>query len=136
EAPALIPRPDGFWLAWISRALAQPKKPAPKTGGKKPDDKAADAGPPADDPVVDLGHRWLRIAPLDENNALAGEPHDVTPRDTHVLVFDLAPLPGSGALLAWRDDHSTPGIEGGAVHVARIAPGGSIERSAIEDDKV
>jgi hypothetical protein len=134
EAPVLAPRPGGFWLAWISRQPPERPKQKPKHKATKPDPAANE--PPADDPVVDLGRRWLRLAPLDENGALSAEPRDVTGRQTHVLVFDLAPLPDGGALLAWRDDASSPGVEAGAIHLARIGPDGALGAFVIEDEKI
>lgn len=138
EAPRLARRPGGYWLAWISRQ--PPERPAdrPKARRQKKGAKPAPepAEPPPDDPVVDLGRRWLRIAPLDQNGALLAEPRDVTGRQAHVLVFDLAVLPSGGAVLAWRDDPTSPGVERGAVHLARVGAGGAIEVSTLEDEAV
>jgi hypothetical protein len=136
EAPQLAPRPGGLWLAWISRhAPDRPnQKPKPKQKGVKP--PTAPSEPSGDDPVVDLGRRWLRLAPLDENGALSAQPRDVTGRQTHVLVFDLAPLPDGGALLAWRDDSTSPGAEAGAIHLARVGADGAIDTFLIEDEKI
>jgi hypothetical protein len=136
EAPRLAPRPGGFWLAWISRQLPERHKSKPKDKPKNAKPAPETSGPPADDPVVDLGRRWLRIAPLDENGALGAEPRDVTSRQSHVLVFDLAPLDDGGALLAWRDDASSPGVEAGAIHLARIGADGSLDAFTIEDEKI
>jgi hypothetical protein len=127
EAPRLVLRSGGFWLVWIARHAPPAKKARAKQEAKP------DAAP--EDPLVDIGRRWLRIAPLDENGALFGEPRDVTSREAHVLVFDVAPLPGGGAVLAWRDDRAAPGTEGGAVHLARVAPDGSSERDRIEEEE-
>lgn len=118
EAPRLTRRPGGFWLAWISHSAA----------GKD----AADAATS----VVDLGNRALEIVPLDDNASPTSSPVAVTSKSSHVLVFDLAPAADGGALLAWRDDEASPGVEGRIVRMARVAAGGSVDASVIDDDKV
>jgi hypothetical protein len=125
----LAPRPGGYWLGFIShrlpggRAPARPPKPAPS---------AVDEGP---EELLDLGPRWLEIVPVDAQGVPTAPPRAVNPEQSHVLVFDLGATPDGGALLAWRDDRTTPGAEGGSVNVARVAGDGSIERSVIDDDE-
>lgn len=129
EAPHVVRRPGGFWMAWIHhppRGDAKDKKaPAPTASAE-----------PVDDPLVELGNRVLRIAPLDENGVLIGEPKDVTGKSSHVLVFDLSPGPDGSALLSWRDDDTSPGVEGRSVHLARVKTGGSVEESVIQDEAI
>lgn len=118
EAPRVVARPGGFWLAWISHSAA----------GK------SDAG--AAEPVVELGNRALALVPLDDNGVPTTSPTAVTSKRSHVLVFDLAPAPDGGALLAWRDDEASPGVEGRIVRLAHVKPGGSVDASIIDDEKV
>ncbi len=119
EAPRVVARPGGFWLAWISHSAAAGK---------------SDAGAP--EPVVELGNRSLSLVPLDDNGVATASPTAVTGKASHVLVFDLAPAPDGGALLAWRDDEASPGVEGRIVRIAHVKPGGSVDASVIDDEKV
>jgi len=135
EAPRIVRRPGGFWLAWISHTRAHAKRPgASKLAAKTA--PVASAGPGAGSGIVELGSRWLELVPLDENGSPTAPPIAVTQHDAHVLVFDVAPAPDSGALLAWRDDEAAPGAEGRIVHLARVRPGGSTETHVLDDEKV
>jgi hypothetical protein len=131
EAPHVVDRPGGFWLAWIDH-------PKSEAAAKKGSDKPAPAASATDmeDPLVELGQRVLMLAPLDENGALAGAPKAVTGNGAHVLVFDLAAGPDGSARLSWRDDDTSPGVEGRTVHLARVSSGGAVQQTVIEDDAI
>jgi hypothetical protein len=131
ETPRLAPRPGGYWLGFISHRLPGSRAAVPQRI-PKPAPSATDEGP---EELLELGPRWLGIVPVDAQGAPTAPPQAVNPEQSHVLVFDLAGTPEGGALLAWRDDRTTPGAEGGSVNVARVAGDGSIERSVIEDDE-
>ncbi|HEY6559539.1 MAG TPA: hypothetical protein VI072_19790 [Polyangiaceae bacterium] len=137
EMPAAVPRGSGYWLAWVASA------PTPRPGaaaGARPTVKPSRVAPEgSSDPapsVLDFGNRWIEIVALDENAAPIGAPQAVTPRDRHVLIFDLAESADGGALLAWRDDDSAPGAESRIVHLARVNAGGAVERFVIDDEEV
>lgn len=140
EMPQVAPRPGGYWLAWVASLSEE----APKHAGQgvphraKPSgDAGADFDPESEaNSVLELGNRFIELVPLDANGAPATAPVAITPRDRHVLVFDLAPAPEGGALLAWRDDDTSPGAEGRFVHLARVRTGGAIERTLVDDEDV
>jgi hypothetical protein len=131
ETPRLAPRPGGFWVGFISHRLPGAKATSPRRA-PKPAPSAEDDGP---EELLDLGPRWLEIVPVDGQGVPTAPPRVVNPEQSHVLVFDLASTSDGGALLAWRDDRTTPGAEGGSVNVARVSGDGSIERGVIDDDE-
>lgn len=132
ESPRLVPRPGGFWLAYVARGGVTQKLVLPK-----------DEVDPVDDDEIDEergGERietsWVEIVPLDENGAPGGAPARVTPREGTVLGFDLAPGADGGAVLAWRDDASPTGGGGGTVQVAYVGPGGVGALRPLADEDV
>lgn len=130
EAPHLTLRPGGFWIAWVRDEKSKKKaRPAAPAGGD------ASAPRPAP-PLVELGVRGLEVMPLDAQGSPAGNPLPVTPPGSHVLVFDLAPAPGGGAFIAWRDDEAAPGEESRTVHLARVGADGSVHVHVIDDERV
>ncbi|MBX3126960.1 MAG: hypothetical protein KF718_09600 [Polyangiaceae bacterium] len=134
EAPQLAPRPGGFWAAWLVRAAPPAVVRAP--AGKRAPSPATAASDQPDPPVVELGRRRLRLVPLDENGARLGEPLDVTAPLSQVLVFDLASSAQGDALLAYRDEPTSPGVEAEVVRFARVLPGGSVEHHDLADAAV
>jgi hypothetical protein len=128
EGPRLARRDGGFWIAWVSRERVQ-KPPAAARPRRR------DAGSETDS-VVEDGRRALRVARLDENGSFVAEPLIASNPDSHVLVFDLASRSNGELLLAWRDDETVVGAEAGGVKLARVAPDGSVERAAVQDDDV
>jgi hypothetical protein len=141
EAPRLVPRPQGFWLAWISHSThadagAPRRRSAAPGDGSQPQRSAGQASE-AGGPVVDLGPRWLEIVPLDAAAVPLSPPQVVTKNpDSHVLVYELAAAPDGGAWLAWRDDRTTPGVEAGQAHLALVRADGTIEGRVVEDDQL
>jgi hypothetical protein len=110
ESPRLAPRPGGYWLAYVAR----------RAGAD------GDAGYEAD-PV---GFRWLEVLPLDAQGSPTGAARAVTPRDAHVIAFDMAPLEDGSALVVWRDN-DTP-LESAAGPVMRtVVRAGSIEQPSV-----
>ncbi len=132
EMPEVVPRGAGYWLAWV--AAGPQARPAARAGTREKPRPAASGDAP--ESVLEFGNRWIEIVALDENAAPLGAPQAVTPRDRHVLIFDLAPAADGGALLAWRDDDSAPGSESRIVHLARVTASGAVERSVIDHDDV
>jgi hypothetical protein len=122
ESPTLVRRSGGFWAAWVANARrAVDRKERPE-----PSDTAA---------PVEMGPRFVMLEPLDDAGKPTGAALAVTPKDGHVMGFDIAPA-RDGALVAWRDDATSPATAGGTVHVALVRPDGSIEPRAITDDEV
>jgi hypothetical protein len=116
ESPILAPRPGGgYWLAYIAR---------------RPGVESPDAGYEAE-PVA---FRWIEVLPLDAQGSPSGVARAATPRDAHVMVFDMAPLDDGSALIAWRDN-DTP-LESAAgpvmrtvVHMGTIEPASQLVAS-------
>jgi hypothetical protein len=123
ESPHLAARPGGAWLAWIEQ------HPLPEAVKKR---AAADAGD--EEPGgLETGPRSLRIVGLDAQGKPSGAPLALTKNDSHVLAFELAPWPDGGAVVAWRDDPTAPGVEGGSLHLAHVKPDGTTELGALDD---
>ncbi len=132
ESPRIVRRPGGFWAAWVARAITPKQKTLPPKPAAGPAPSAsADVSEPA---VVELGERYLAAVPLDQNGVALGEPKPVTPKNAHVLVFDLAPGADGSALLSWRDDDSAPGAEERRIHLGRVRADGSVERHLLDDE--
>ncbi len=134
EAPAVVARPGGYWLAWVSYGKL-PKSPAktPATGQVESD---ADEGDLSEPGIVDIVPRRLRLAPMGADGLLAGEPRFLSPEGSHVLVFDLVPAEDGGVFVAWRDDPTAFGSEGGTISLARVGPDGSVKNHEAADERV
>lgn len=127
EAPRIVRRPGGFWAAWISRAVApRPKAPLPRPAPSA----SAELPEPS---LVELGERYLSAVPLDHNGVPVSEPKAITPKNSHVLVFDLAPGPDGSLLFSWRDDDSAPGTDERQIYLGSVKPDGTTERRLLDD---
>jgi hypothetical protein len=139
ERPEVVARPGGYWLGWISHSAYaagdQAAADAARSGAAHPP-PSAEPGAEAFEPVVDLGSRWLEVVPLSADGAPSGPPQVVTSQQSHVLVFDLAPAPDGSLWLAWRDDKTSPGVEQGALHLARVGLDGALDKSVVEDEQL
>jgi hypothetical protein len=125
EAPAVAARPGGFWVAWISNAKRAPDRK-----------ERHEARDPAETVELEMGPRYVTIAPFDEAGKPAGTPITVTPKEGHVMGFDLASGREGGALVTWRDDRASPGTAGGTVRLALVRPDGSVDWRVVADDDV
>ncbi len=133
EAPRVVARSGGYWLAWLAPERAASSPAADATRGESPEGSPKSS---ADlESVVDLVPRGLVLAPLDTRGELAGEPRRVTEAGAHVVAFELTATSDGSALLAWRDDPTAPGAEGRAVSLAWIALDGSVARHRLEDER-
>jgi hypothetical protein len=122
ESPSIVARPGGFWAAWIVNVH------------REPDEKTRSAAAP-DQAPVDLGPRYVVVAPLDEAGKSLGAPSALSSKDGHATGFDLATL-GDGALLvAYRDEAASAAGAGGTVHLVRVMPDGSSEPRPFGDDE-
>lgn len=99
-----------------------PKKPRDKARAKH-DDDGEDTGYAAE--TIDA--RWVEVVPLDEAGAPTAAPKAVTPKDGHVLAFDLGTIGGGDALLVFRDDDTPSGSSGGRVSSLVVRLGGPSE---------
>jgi hypothetical protein len=121
EAPAVVARPGGFWAAWVQSA----KRPAEP---KERHEGAETEGP------VDMGPRSIVVEPLDEAGKPSATPVAVGPKDGHVTGFDLIATRDGTALVAWRDDATSPAAPGGLPHLAVVRADGSTELRDVTDD--
>lgn len=120
EAPALVARPGGYFLSFIvERGIAD--------AGARRD--AGDA-----ERLVELGPRVLMAVPLDQQGKPSGALRAVSRENAHVVGFDAVALPDGALALAWREDDATPGVEGGALEVARVGLDGTAQRGKIDDE--
>jgi hypothetical protein len=122
EAPELVARPGGFFLIWVAEGLP------PDAGAKRPDAGALE------EPLVALGPRVLTVLRLDADGKPMGSAHAVSGKDSHVVGFDAAVTPDGVLALAFRDDDTTPGVEAGALQLARVGFDGGIALGRLEDE--
>jgi len=125
EAPALALRPGGFWVAWIANAKRAPDRK-----------ERREAQDPAETSELEMGPRYVVLQPFDDTAKPAGAPAVVTPKDGHVMGFDLGVARDGGAIVTWRDDRAVPGTAGGSVRLALVRADGSVEPRVITDDDV
>lgn len=134
EAPSITRRPGGFWAAWISRAVSpKAKAPAAKAAPAKALPSAAASAEAPEPLLVELGDRYLSAVPLDANGVAVSEPKAITPKNAHVLVFDLATAPDGSLLFSWRNDDSAPGTEERQIHLGSVKADGTVERHLLDD---
>jgi hypothetical protein len=98
-----VARPGGYWLAYIARS-----------------EGAGDADVPYG--TEDPGFRWIEVVPLDANGSPTSGARTATPKDGHVMLFDMAPAPDGGALLVYRSDDTPLGSPGGEVLRVLVHP--------------
>ncbi|WP_437967746.1 hypothetical protein WMF04_50820 [Sorangium sp. So ce260] len=118
EMPRVIGRPGGYWLAYIARAEEPARKAATKPSDGDEDTAAAGET---------ITHQWLEVVPLDESGALTSTPRAVTPKDGHVLAYDLTLGDDDGLVLAFRDDDTPSGSIGGRISAVLVRLGGASE---------
>lgn len=118
EMPRVIARPGGYWLAYIARAEEPARKAATKPSDGNEDTAAAGET---------ITHQWLEVVPLDESGALTSTPRAITPKDGHVLAYDLTLGDDDGLVLAFRDDDTPSGSIGGRISAVLVRLGGASE---------
>jgi hypothetical protein len=127
EIPRVVVRPGGFWLAYVARSPIE--EPAEGKGRDRP--KATEGRFSAER----IEPSWIELLPMDQTGQPAGAPQLVTPRNGHVLAFDLQLGEDGAALIAWRDDDTPSGAHGGRVNAILVgAAGGSQEQLVAEDN--
>ena len=122
EIPRVALRDGGFWVAWVARVRE-----------RKPPEDDPDAGRYA---AESIAKSWIELAALDEDGAMVAAPRAVTDKDGHVLAFDLDRTANGAALLAWRDDDTPSGAQGGKVTAAAIGLSGGGTSQLIAEDNV
>jgi hypothetical protein len=130
EAPRVVRRPGGFWLAFIAR----PRTPSRGSGSERT--PAPPREPETSEVLVDLGPRRLALIPLDASAKPIGSPLFVGSPEARVLSYDVTTLADGTALLAFRNDSSTPGAEGGAVEWAVARPDGTLAHHVVDSGEL
>jgi hypothetical protein len=121
----VAPRPGGYWLAYVARSEETAK-------GKKGDEE--EDGEERGGETI--GHQWIEVAPLDETGSPTAAPRAVTPKDGHVLAFDLTPGDDGGVIVAYRDDDTPSGSSGGHVSAVAVSLGGAGQPRMIAEEDV
>jgi hypothetical protein len=111
EAPRIVARPGGFWLAWLVNA--------PGVGSGRVYDPGAEVDENSA-PGSAYNARWLSFAALDARGRLVGDARRVTARQGRVVGYDLAAGPSGSAWVVWRQDAPTPGASGGRIAMAEL----------------
>jgi hypothetical protein len=124
ERPRLIARPGGYWLAYAVRGNVDPKKKKAKRADEEDDRELGES----------ITTSWITLVPLDESGAPTAAGRAVTPKNGHVLSFDLELGEDGGAIVAWRDDDTPTGSGGGRllITLARLGGGGE-PRELVEE---
>jgi hypothetical protein len=74
EAPRLLARRGGYWLAWLARRV----------------EVGEDAGAAAEGPGERRAYRWVELVALDAKGEATGQVRRITPEKGRVASFDLA----------------------------------------------
>ncbi len=138
ESPQVVARTGGFWAAWVQSGSGAINAPQSRRS-KVPSNKSNKNGGHEDDstpPAVELGARDLYVNALDIEGHAIGRPLRVTEGLAHVVAYDLAALDDNIALLAWRDDDTSPGVESQVVHLGRVGLDGHTEKFRVEDESI
>ncbi len=132
DSPRLITRPGGFWLAYAAQAEA----PAPKEekGGKTKGGGRAKGDVDETQGGETIVNRWVEVIPLDTSGAAVGLPRAVTPKDGHLLAFDIELSPEGGALISVRDDDTPSGSGGGRVSTVLVEMSGAREAKVLAEE--
>jgi hypothetical protein len=127
DSPRLALRKGGYWLA-VARSLDAPKtkpKPHPADGGTDADDQ---------DSLLDIGTRRIEVTKLDMQGKTASSSLVVTTPGARPMSFELSAASDGGAYIAFRDDDSTPGADGGALQLVHVKPDGTFEKVQLSGD--
>lgn len=135
DLPRIVARPGGYWMAYAAQAAGEQgkdkSKANPPKAKKKPTNEVdEERGGEA------IANRWVELIPLDEAGAPAGSPRAVTPKDGHVLAYDVELGADGSALVAFRDDDTPIGSSGGRVGLVAVGLGGSGEARIVAEEGV
>lgn len=114
DSPRLVARPGGWFLAYVAR----------RDDGDVPDARYV---------AETIGFRWVEVVPLDALGSPVGVARAVTPKDGHVMAFDVAPT-SDGAAIVYRDDDTPSGSAGGRVMRVAVSLGSVGAPSVLADD--
>lgn len=116
EAPRLLARRGGYWLAWLAH------RPEP----------AEDAGAAAEGPAERRAYRWVELVALDAKGEATSPVRRITPDKGRVASFDLATSPAEGGggepklVVVVQDEAAV--TEGAGERIVRYAIDGQKDR--------
>lgn len=132
DSPRLITRPGGFWLAYA--AQAEVEAPKEEKGGKRKRGGRAQGDVDETKGGETIVNRWVEALPLDNAGAAMALPRAVTPKDGHVLAFDMELSSDGGVILAIRDDDTPSGSGGGRVSTVLVQMSGAKEAKVLAEE--
>lgn len=128
DSPRLLARAGGYWLVYAAQAEVQAPKEqkgrARRAQGEVDETQGGET----------IVNRWIEAVPLDTSGAAAAIPRAVTPKDGHVLAFDLELGPDDGLLLSVRDDDTPSGSGGGRVSTVMVQLSGAREPKVVAEE--
>jgi hypothetical protein len=134
DAPRVVARPGGFWATWAAHAEEKPAQKGSNDHGAKKHRAESE------DDEIERGEAiassWLEAVPLDESGAPLGAPRAITPKNGHVLTYDLETRADGALVIAWRDDDTPSGSSGGSVSTALVELGRVSEPHLAVDEGV
>ncbi len=110
DEPQVVPRPNGYWLAWIAR------RPERTDAGETV--VALSAGSDPERPSEDRAYRWVELQALDGGGQPVGTPHAITATQGHVSAFSLVSRDDGAHLFVRDDEEAFEGAGGRILHVA------------------
>jgi hypothetical protein len=136
DSPRVVARPGGYWLAYVAQAAEKERAdrddPSAKPKSKRPAKNEIDEERGGEA----ILNRWLEVIPLDETGAAVSAPRAVTPKNGHVLGYDVELGEDGAVLLAWRDDDTPSGSSGGRVSTVLVRLGGVGEARVVAEEGV
>lgn len=137
DSPRIVPRPGGYWLSYVAQAASaeakaesDPKSPKNRPKKRPRNEVDEERGGEA------IINRWVELMPLDEAGAGAATPRAVTPKNGHVLAYDVEVGEDGSAVVAFRDDDTPSGSSGGRVALVAVRLGGPGEVRVVAEEGV
>jgi hypothetical protein len=119
EAPRLLARPGGFWLAWLARR-AEPAEDAGEAGvSEGPGERRANS--------------WIELVTLDAKGEPTSPVRRVSPEKGHVASFDLAAAASDAQIVVVVQDEAAQ-VEGAGGRIVRYVIDGQKGDKAEGDD--
>ncbi|MCL2723405.1 MAG: hypothetical protein FWD69_03115 [Polyangiaceae bacterium] len=123
ELPRLLPRRDGYWLAWLANRPEVDDAGAPSAVSEGPGESRA--------------YRWVEIVALDAKGDPASNVRRVSSEKGRALAFDLAtPASGKSEIVVLVQDEAASAEGGGARITRYVLDGDRVESGDIVDSGV
>lgn len=129
EEPRIVPRPNGYWIAWLVNARAGENPTRVYDPGEAETDAPTPAAPPA-------SGRWVELLALDATGHPVGRVRRITGGKERVVGYDLANSAGGDAWIGWRQDASSAGAPGGRILFAEARAEGTAKVVAVREGDV